>query len=144
MGNGFRTTQKKSIEDYETSSGDAKEAARRNIAYFAVALSLLEPETEQVANGDIYTKENIEKFSFEEADKYLFEIPQIVKDDVEAELALIENHEGFALSPIFSYKEDYSQYIPRGHYTHSEKLKKIILELSCGMAAWACYLKTIS
>lgn len=27
------------------------------------------------------------------------------------------------ISPIFKYKEDYSQYSPRGHYTSSEKLK---------------------
>ena len=41
----------------------------------------------------------------------------------EAELALIDAHEGFALSPIFKYQEDYSQYVPRGHYTRSEKLQ---------------------
>ncbi|MDT8358469.1 MAG: DUF3160 domain-containing protein, partial [Methanomicrobiaceae archaeon] len=37
--------------------------------------------------------------------------------------ALIENHEGFAFSPLFRYEEDYSQYLPRGHYTRSEKLR---------------------
>ncbi len=30
---------------------------------------------------------------------------------------------GSTLSPIFKYQEDYSQYVPRGHYTHSEILK---------------------
>jgi len=44
-------------------------------------------------------------------------------DDVEAELKLIDAHSGFTESPIFIYKEDYSQYVPRGHYTRSEKLK---------------------
>jgi len=47
-----------------------------------------------------------------------------LKDEVARELALIEKHEGFAESPIFKYKEDYSQYVPRGHYTRSEKLKR--------------------
>ena len=36
---------------------------------------------------------------------------------------MIEAHEGFTVSPIFLYKEDYSQYVPRGHYTRSEKLQ---------------------
>ncbi len=39
------------------------------------------------------------------------------------ELTLIATHEGFAFSPIFGYKEDYSQYVPRGHYTRNDTLK---------------------
>lgn len=39
------------------------------------------------------------------------------------ELTLITAHEGFAFSPIFGYKEDYSQYVPRGHYTRNDTLK---------------------
>ncbi|HII79204.1 MAG TPA: DUF3160 domain-containing protein [Methanosarcina sp.] len=93
-----------SIEDYNSASGRKKEAARRNVAYFAVALSLLQPEENQI--------------------KSQFKVPAFVKDDVEAELALIEAHEGFAASPIFKYNEDYSQYVPRGHYTNSEILEK--------------------
>ena len=59
-----------------------------------------------------------------------FAIPASVADLVQAELTLIEAHEGFAPSPIFSvqvpealdYVEDYSQYVPRGHYTRNETL----------------------
>jgi len=43
---------------------------------------------------------------------------------VAKELALIEAHAGFAMSPLFGYNEDYSQYVPRGHYTQSEKLTR--------------------
>jgi len=43
---------------------------------------------------------------------------------VAQEIRLIEAHRGFAMSPIFGYKEDYSQYVPRGHYTRSAKLKR--------------------
>ena len=39
------------------------------------------------------------------------------------ELQLIGAHEGFAPSPIFGYLEDYSQYVPRGHYTRNDTLK---------------------
>jgi hypothetical protein len=131
---------------YQNSSGDLKEATKRNVAYFSVALELLKPKIDQIA-----TKENIEKeftcgevdskeceeivseqltqgkffslFNTEEAKKYSFEVPDFVKDLVKEEIELIEKHQGWAPSPIFIYQEDYSQYIPRGHYTKSEKLK---------------------
>ncbi|MHC4644419.1 MAG: DUF3160 domain-containing protein [Planctomycetota bacterium] len=51
-------------------------------------------------------------------------IPECVEEEVHAELDLIEAHQGFADSPLFKYAEDYSQYVPRGHYTRSEKLKR--------------------
>lgn len=73
-----------------------KEAARLNVAYFSVAGRLLDPS---------------------------FAIPNYVKDEVMSELNLISAHEGFVLSPIFGIDEDYSQYVPRGHYTRSEKLE---------------------
>ncbi len=72
-----------------------KEAARRNVAFFSVALSLLNPDHHP---------------------------PDYVKNEVEGELELIGEHSGFSPSPIFHYREDYSQYVPRGHYTRSEKL----------------------
>ncbi len=43
---------------------------------------------------------------------------------VKKELANIEGAVGIATSPLFGYEEDYSQFIPRGHYTRSDKLKK--------------------
>ena len=42
---------------------------------------------------------------------------------VDKELALIEAHQGYADSPLFGYKEDYSQYVPRGHYTRNDQFK---------------------
>ena len=111
-----------SIDDYNSASGSEKEAARRNAAYFAVALSLLQPKPSQVqAAEDSYGFD--EAFPAGSAEQYHFEVPSFVKKEVEAELALIEAHEGFATSPIFKYDEDYSQYVPRGHYTRSEKLQ---------------------
>jgi hypothetical protein len=52
-----------------------------------------------------------------------FSVPPLVKDLVDRELALIDAHQGFAPSPIFGYREDYSQYVPRGHYTRNETLQ---------------------
>ena len=40
------------------------------------------------------------------------------------ELALINDHEGFKIGAVFPYTIDYSQFVPRGHYTRSEVLQK--------------------
>ncbi|MFN4250993.1 DUF3160 domain-containing protein [Deinococcus sp.] len=53
--------------------------------------------------------------------------PAEVAGLVAAELKLIDAHQGIAPSVIFSgteLLEDYSQYVPRGHYTKSEALKR--------------------
>ncbi|MGC9522656.1 MAG: DUF3160 domain-containing protein [Anaerolineae bacterium] len=55
-----------------------------------------------------------------------FEVPAYAEDLVEAELTNIEVASGILPSPIFpglQYGEDYTQYIPRGHYTLSDELK---------------------
>ena len=60
-------------------------------------------------------------------------IPAEAQQLVDAEMGLIEGHAGPAISPIWDREdldpehkliEDYSQYIPRGHYTRSEELQK--------------------
>jgi hypothetical protein len=134
-----------SMESYENSDGELKEASRRNVAYFAVGLSLLKPSPEQVCQSEnkwectdaYFEKEDLERYSFEvpsfvrddarfekeDLERYSFEVPSFVRDDARRELELIDSHAGFAESPIFIYNEDYSQYVPRGHYTRSEKLK---------------------
>ncbi|MCD6467717.1 MAG: DUF3160 domain-containing protein [Thermoplasmata archaeon] len=90
---------------------DLKEAARRNVAYFAVALKLLSTPTSGYNNS--------EKISVVD-----FTVPDYVKNEVNNEVDLIDSHHGFSESPIFHYMEDYSQYLPRGHYTQSEKLRR--------------------
>jgi len=115
---------KQSIQDYENFvDPEMKEAARRNIAYFAVALKLLQMPTEGY-NGS----EDIKDVNFT--------IPDYIKEDVDKEIENIEQHDGPHPSVIFNsdpncicdypccYCEDYTQYVPRGHYTRSEKLKR--------------------
>jgi hypothetical protein len=82
---------------YAALSGDLQEAARRNVAFCSVALALL---------GESIVA------------------PAPVADIVAGELDKIQRHAGFEQSPLFTYQEDYSQYVPRGHYTRSEELKK--------------------
>lgn len=81
-------------------------AARRNVGFFSVGSRLLDPGAA---------------------------VPQIVAGDVKKELALIEKHQGVDISPVMNagvgfdelsaLKEDYSQYIPRGHYERTDQLK---------------------
>ncbi len=112
-----------SIKTYQNSDADVKEAARRNVAYFSVGLSLLKPVPEQLCPNQNEWECTDAYFSKDDLEKYSFEVPSYVIDDVEKELQLIDEHSGFEKSPIFIYVEDYSQYVPRGHYTRSEKLK---------------------
>ncbi|MDY6822078.1 MAG: DUF3160 domain-containing protein [Deferribacterota bacterium] len=116
----------KSVNAFNSASGDLKEALKRNVAYFSTALMLLKPKNDQLCRDEKECNDPGLKsayFSQEDLEKYNFNIPEFVKDIVEAELKLIEAHKGFDNSPIFIYREDYSQYVPRGHYTRSEKLK---------------------
>jgi len=45
------------------------------------------------------------------------------------ELELIRRQVPFTHSPIFAYPEDYTQYIPRGHYTRSDSLRHYFLAM---------------
>lgn len=77
----------------------AIEAARRNLAFLYVAKKLL--------NGAKVT------------------VPSVVAALVDSELVLIDQHEGYRISPIFGDFSalDYSQFQPRGHYTKNDTLK---------------------
>jgi hypothetical protein len=88
---------KASLDDYKATKDDKlKKAIYTNIAFFCVAARLL----------------NQKKV-----------IPRNVNDVVETEIKLIKNHQGFKHSPVLGYLEDYSQYVPRGHYTRSEEFR---------------------
>ena len=89
--------------------GAFENAALRNVAFFSVAKQLLDPKAQA---------------------------PAEVKDLVAAELKLIEAHAGPAPSPVINlgakykdpqlegYQADYSQFVPRSHYTQTEQLQR--------------------
>ncbi len=83
-----------------------EEAAARNVAFFAVAADLL---------------------------GLPYDVPSEIQTLVDQELVLIEGAAATEASPIWTVGgesmedlliEDYSQYIPRGHYTRSEALER--------------------
>ena len=102
------TMLEKSYEQYNSLKGtEFENAAFRNAAYFSVAAKLLD--------------EN-------------YVLKDEVKDLVEKELALINEHSGVVPSPLVNYKQDfenpadiynvdYSRFIPRGHYIYSKELE---------------------
>jgi hypothetical protein len=102
-----RTMQAETEAQFRALQGTTlEEPARRNLAFFAVASQLL-------GTGD--------------------PIPMAVQDMAAAELNLINGHTGPDISPIWDREdlpddkkliEDYSQYIPRGHYTRGPELEK--------------------
>ncbi len=120
-----------SLSDYENNQGEVREAARRNIAFLSIGLEMLKPDSDQIAMGDTVSDPlsfegddaALGLFTQEDAKQYVYDIPAIVLDDVNAEISRIRSHNGYSDSPVFHYPEDYSQYVPRGHYTQSEKLK---------------------
>ncbi|MBN1310580.1 MAG: DUF3160 domain-containing protein [Anaerolineae bacterium] len=117
-----RACLQKAIELYDGLKGtDLETPSRQVVAYFAVADALISPDDPAATPTDVI-------------------------DMVTGELALIEAHEGMKPSPIFSLScpngcdpcntdpppecldqpclcEDYSQYVPRGHYTRTERLQ---------------------
>jgi len=77
------------------------DAATRNVGFLSVAARLLDPKAT---------------------------VPDSVRAVVEQELALIQAHQGIAPSPLMSAEsgqvlEDYSQYVPRGHYELDPRLQ---------------------
>lgn len=106
-----------SLSQYNSLKGTEWEnAAKRNVGFFAVGSKLLDSS---------------------------ISVPAFVKNEVDQEFALIEAHRGISGSPVMNIggsqgavldtpqgalrlealKEDYSQYIPRGHYDKTEQLK---------------------
>ena len=95
-----------SIQQYnQAENADVKEAARLNIGFFAVAKKQFDPDY-QVGYG--------------------------LDDIVNKEITNMEAHKGLEFRELLTYVksraiyalEDYSQYVPRGHYTRNEKFEK--------------------
>lgn len=98
-----------SINQYkEAENKEVKEAARLNVGFFAVA-----------------------KRQFDTEYQVGYELEELVEQECEN----IKNHKGLEFRELLTYiknpsiyqtpyaYEDYSQYIPRGHYTRNEKLE---------------------
>jgi len=86
--------------------------------YFQTARALLELAPEAVTEKNEYGSEET-VYKEPDKDEILSKYPKTVSEEID----LIDNAQGPAPSPLFTFedgtytKEDYSQYKPRGHYT---------------------------
>ena len=103
------------------------EANRTELAYLAVALKLLQPDTNQVKESLAADKEF---FSSQEAKIYKVSIPDYLTKEVDQEIKLIGSKTKNASSPIFLYQKDYSSYTVPSQYQTSELLKNYYLAIT--------------
>ncbi len=91
-----------SFSQYEVAPvGRWKDAALRNLMFFTVALSLLDNETVIPPT-----------------------FPAEVAPAVATVLQLIDEHSDMTDEWFMEYTEDFTQFVPRGHYTRSERLER--------------------
>lgn len=91
---------KESLVQYRDAPNELiREAAKKNVGFFAVGVEL------------------VERGNVTEA------IPSVIQNLVKLELEKIEAHSKIEKSSILNPKVDYTQFIPRGHYTRTETLK---------------------
>ncbi len=106
------------------------EAARKETAFFAVALKLLEPNKEQVNREKINDEK---KFSIKESGEYYVEMPVYLQGDVESEVKLIEREEKRGevkeKSPVLLYYRDYSDFNVPPAYRQNARLHNVYLTL---------------
>jgi hypothetical protein len=136
----------RSKQDYQAAVEERiKNAALKNMAYFAIASKLLTSKVylvkkdfegedwhERFASGEQLDAQKADRLRelvgpgwteyldiHDEGPLAGEVLPPAAQAIVDAELALILAAEGFAKSPLFDreWDEDYSQYRPRGHYT---------------------------
>jgi len=110
----------RSIQDYKGfADSDLKEAASRNVAYFAVGLKLLQTPTEGYDEAKL--KAEIEQWNqeypydkkeFKPIRKVSFSIPGYVKNEVNEESKNIEEHQDFKPSAIFNSDTDCACVLP--------------------------------
>jgi len=100
LGNLTESMLDNSFTQYEVApEGRWKDAALRNLMFFSVALSLIDNETVTP-----------------------IEFPAVVESAVQEVLQLIADHDQISSNWFMSYEEDFTQFVPRGHYTRSALL----------------------
>lgn len=102
------------------------QAWKLNVAFLAVPTKLLGEAARVRTKSEPKYSHATDSYesSFIESGAETITLPDYVEESTKAELALIEAHGGFAKSAVFGYVDDFSQYIPRGHYTRTELLKR--------------------
>ena len=101
------------------------EASRLATVFFAVSLELLKPLPSQIA--PIGVQINEDRFSVSEANRFAFNVPPNLKDDVEAELLLIREAKKSSKSPVLLYNRNYADFSVPSDYSRHAKLNNFYL-----------------
>ncbi|MHA3962179.1 MAG: DUF3160 domain-containing protein [Candidatus Thorarchaeota archaeon SMTZ1-45] len=103
LGNLTSSLVHSSYVQYEAApDGRWKDAALRNVMFFSVAQYLLDNQT------------------------VLY--PEVI-NEVNTVLSLIASHSDISDAWFQNYREDFSQYVPRGHYTRTDRLKQFFMAM---------------
>jgi hypothetical protein len=102
------------------------EGERLETAFFAVALELLKPTTNQVAFTS--GQDTVGMFSKTESNRFYFVVPPYLRDDVLAEEKLIrEASQSSAKSPVLLYQRNYRDFTVPVDYASDAKLNNFYL-----------------
>jgi len=100
------------------------EAQRRVVAYFAVMLKLLEPESRQIDSVNDYSET---RFTSHEASIYSQVLPFYLKDDTTEEIKLIAAAKNTVKSPVLLYRRNYEPFSIAKNYGYNAKLENFYL-----------------
>lgn len=99
------------------------ESQRLAMAYFAVALELLEPRADQIDPDS----KSMTKFGANEASTFYFTILPYLQKDAAREVELIRSGREKTKSPVLLYERDYREFEIPAEYQRTEKLKNFYL-----------------
>jgi len=116
------------------------EAERLEVAYFAVALKLLMPESGQINRKTDFV--DVAKFNQQEADWFSFNIPNFLEADIEKEVKLIRESKGTVKSPILLYPVSYSTFSVPNNYKDNAKLNNFYLATKWFNSVFPLYYKS--
>lgn len=113
------------LRDSGTINDPVLEGKRLAMAYLAVSLEILKPDSSQI-NSDP-TNNTSAKFSSQEAFAFNFNIPNYLKDDVIREVKLIREHNEKTKSPVLLYERNYKEFVVPSEYKSNARLNNFYL-----------------
>ncbi|MFH1744796.1 MAG: DUF3160 domain-containing protein [bacterium] len=130
----LRANEKKMIND------PILEAERLETAYLAVVLKLLMPMSSQINENTNLNEKG--KFTKQEAEKFVFDIPSFLIDDVATEINLIREAKKESKSPVMLYGRDYKSFLVPADYKNNAKLNNFYLAMKWANSVFPLYYKS--
>ncbi len=110
------------------------EGERLEVAFFATALELMKPGTNQIAPKG--AADEVSKFTAADANKFSFSIPDYLRADVLREEKLIRDANAKIKSPVLLYTRNYSDFTVPVDYHANAKLNNFYLTTKWLNSVW--------